>query len=109
MTMTEKIQNIKDIEARNNRLFSEWNVIQKLLSKLSFFNLVDDTVVTLNDVFDEWFKYRKLDPDNHADLFMAELFNILMDTINGRNDMEIVGLTNEETDTLIRKLFWCVM
>lgn len=44
------------------------------------------------------------DPWNHEKNFKTELLNIIMATINGRNDLEIVGMTCAETSRYIQRL-----
>ena len=58
----------------------------------------------LTTLRDEWKQFRSEDPDNHADNFRTELFEILMATINGRNDCDIVGMTPAETSRYIVRL-----
>lgn len=57
--------------------------------------------LTLPELRREWQEFRAEDPDNHADDFMTELHEILMATVNGRNDCDIVGLTPSETSDYI--------
>lgn len=56
-----------------------------------------DRTITMNELHDEWKQFKEEEPWNHADDFMSELYVILMDTVNGRNDCDIVGLTPSET------------
>lgn len=57
--------------------------------------------LTLPELHREWQEFKTEDPDNHADNFMTELFEILMATVNGRNDFDVVGLTPSETSNYI--------
>lgn len=41
---------------------------------------------------------------NHAPDFKTELFEILMATINGRNDLEILSMTHREISSLTLRL-----
>lgn len=59
---------------------------------------------TLPELRREWQEFRAEDPVNHCDDFTTELFVILMDTVNGRNDCDIVGLTPCELSNYIIKL-----
>ena len=59
---------------------------------------------TLPELFKEWKAFRQEDPVNHAESFTAELFEIIMATINGRNDCEIIGPTASELDRYTRKI-----
>lgn len=59
---------------------------------------------SLLDLRNDWKEFRADDPENHADNFKAELFEILMATINGRNDCDVVGMTAREISNYIIKL-----
>lgn len=63
-----------------------------------------DRVYTLSDLHRDWQTFRAEDPYNHADDFTTELFVILMDTVNDRNNCDIVGLTPTETCNYILAL-----
>ena len=71
---------------------------------MRFIDLNDDRVYTLSDLHRDWAQFRQEDPDNHAASFRIELFEILMATINGRNDLDIIGMTPRETSNLILRL-----
>ena len=71
---------------------------------MKFIDLNDDRVYTLQDLHRDWAQFREEYPENHAPDFKTELFEILMATINGRNDLEITGLTPWETSNLILRL-----
>ena len=71
---------------------------------MRFIDLNDDHVYTLADLKKEWEEFRAEDPENHAPDFKTEFFEILMATINGRNDLDIIGLTPQETSRLIIRL-----
>ena len=71
---------------------------------MRFIDLNDDRVYTLRDLHTDWAQFRQEDPDNHAASFRIELFEILMATINGRNDLDIIGLTPRETSNIILRL-----
>ena len=47
----------------------------------------DGRVYSLPDLWRDWQAFRKEDPDNHAASFKIEMLEILMATINGRNDL----------------------
>ena len=69
----------------------------------------DGQVYTLPDLWRDWQAFRKEDPDNHAPSFKKEMLEILMATINGRSDLEIVGLTPREVSkyiTTLRTRIW---
>ena len=71
---------------------------------MRFVDLNDDHVYTIADLKKEWQEFREEDPENHADRFKIEFFEILMATVNGRNDLEIIGLTPRETSNYIIRL-----
>ena len=71
---------------------------------MKLIDLNDDRVYTPADLKRDWAQFRKEDPENHATSFKIEFFEILMATINGRNDLEITGLTPRETSNLILRL-----
>lgn len=71
---------------------------------MQFIDLNDDRVYTLQNLHRDWVQFREEDPENHAPDFKTELFEILMATINGRNDLEILGLTHQEISSLTLRL-----
>lgn len=60
-----------------------------------------DRTLTLTDLHREWQQFKAEEPWNHADDFTTELYEILMATINGRNDCDIIGMTPSETSNYI--------
>ena len=71
---------------------------------MQFIDTNDRKTYTLSEIKRDWDLLRNQDPENCAPDFKTELFEILMATVNGRNDLEIIGLTHNETDRLIRRL-----
>lgn len=71
---------------------------------MRFIDLNDDRVYTPSDLHTDWHAFRAEDPENHAESFRIEFFEILMATINGRNDLDIIGMTSRETSNLILRL-----
>ena len=71
---------------------------------MKFIDLYDGREYTVADMKRDWAQFREEDPVNHAASFRIEFFEILMATINGRNDLEIIGLTPRETSNYIIKL-----
>lgn len=71
---------------------------------MQFIDLNDDRVYSLQDLHRDWTQFRKEDPENHAPDFKTELFEILMATINGRNDLEILELKHREISSLTLRL-----
>lgn len=70
-------------------------------------NLYDDSIVTIKDLFDGWKENRKTDPENYSKYFVRYMIVIIMDTINGRNDYNIIDLTPTEIERLL-KMLWKV-
>ena len=71
---------------------------------MKFIDLNDDRVYTLQDLHRDWTQFREEDPENLALDFKTELFEILMATINGRNYLEILGMTHREISSLTLRL-----
>lgn len=71
---------------------------------MRFIDLNDNSVTTLSEIRRDWLAAHAEDPENTAPDFLTEIFEILMATVNGRNDLEIVGPTQRETDRLIQRL-----
>jgi hypothetical protein len=67
-------------------------------------DLNDQRVYTVADLHRDWKKLRVAEPENHADNFRTELLEIMMATVNFRNDLEIIGLTHREVDHMILRL-----
>ena len=61
----------------------------------------------LPELHTEWLALRSEDPENHAGSFKTELFEILMATVNGRNDVDVIGPTTPELCRLIDRLRRC--
>lgn len=71
---------------------------------MKFIDLNDDHIYTLAALKSDWEMFREEDPENHAENFKTELFEIMMATINGRNDLEFLGLTHKEINRLTLRL-----
>ena len=71
---------------------------------MRFIDLNDSRTYTIADLKKEWEELRAADPENHAQDFKTELFEILMATVNGRNDMDIIGPTPREISNIIIRL-----
>lgn len=59
---------------------------------------------TLHNMFEMWKQFKAEDPENHKNTFPDELLTIILDTVNGRNDLDISGLTMREVTNVVRKL-----
>ena len=71
---------------------------------MKLIDLCDGREYTAADLKREWEQFREEDPVNHASSFRTEYFEILMATVNGRNDLDIVGLTPREISSIIIRL-----
>lgn len=71
---------------------------------MRFMDLNDNTVYTLADLRRDWEALRAEDPVSYPESFRIEMLEILMATVNGRNDLEIIGLTPRETSRYILRL-----
>ena len=71
---------------------------------MKLIDLNDDRVYTITDLKKDWQVFRAQEPENHAPDFKTELSEILMATINGRNDLEILGMTHREISSLTLRL-----
>lgn len=71
---------------------------------MKFYDMLSETVITLEDLRDDYETLRNEDPESHAERFEIELFEILMATVNGRNDLEIIDMTPQEVTLFINWL-----
>ena len=71
---------------------------------MKLYDMNTETEYSIPALFTEWETFRKEDPQNHAESFKRELFTVLMDTVNGRNDYTITGITSEELERYIKKM-----
>lgn len=69
-----------------------------------FIDLNTAETITAADLCREYHTFKAEDPENHAESFKAEYFNIIMATINGRNDIDIVGQTPREIENIITRI-----
>lgn len=60
--------------------------------------------ITLQQLKNDYNELKKSEPLNHAEDFKTEYYILLMDTINGRNDIELSGLVPKEISNIIIKL-----
>ena len=60
--------------------------------------------ISLPELRNDWLTFKEEEPWNHADDFMTEAFEVLMATVSGRNDCDVVGLTPSELTNYIIKL-----
>ena len=71
---------------------------------MKLYDIEDGKVYGLQELRDDWRTFRKEEPWNHAGSFPVELLEILMATVNGRNNCEVFGLTSAELDRFIRRI-----
>lgn len=71
---------------------------------MKLYDLSTEHAYTLPELRAEWMVFRSAEPWNHADDFRTELFEIIMATVNGRNDCDVVGLTPDELRRFTAKL-----
>lgn len=71
---------------------------------MTFLDLNDHRNYSLSDLKRDWITLINEEPYNHAPRFKSELLEILMATINGRNDLEITGPTSREISKYIIRL-----
>lgn len=69
-----------------------------------FYDLYSEKTYTLTDLHKDYQIFKKEDPENHANDFSTELFEIVLATINGRNDFEIIGFTPKEIEHIIFRI-----
>ena len=63
-----------------------------------------DRDISLSELRRDWLTLSEDEPENHADDFITEMYVILMDTINGRNNCDVIGMTPSELNNYILKL-----
>ena len=63
-----------------------------------------DHPITVLDIWIEWDTGRRVDPLNYDQSFLVYMSEIMMDTINGRNDLEFLNMTVREINDLTLKL-----
>ena len=71
---------------------------------MKLYDMESNKAYTLPELFRDWKTFRKEEPWNHAETFKTEWFEILMATVNGRNDCDVIGPTATELDRYIRRL-----
>ena len=71
---------------------------------MMFCDLDSEHTYTLSEIYSEWKELKTEDPWNHSKHFMIEMFELLMATINGRNNLEIVGMMPREVNRLIIRI-----
>ena len=59
---------------------------------------------SLIELYRDWQSFRNAEPWNHGETFTIEFYNILMATVNGRNDCDVVGLLPAELSRYIIRI-----
>jgi hypothetical protein len=71
---------------------------------MTLLDAYDGRSYSMLNLFNDWKSFRAEDPVNHSARFPVEFFEILMASVNGRNDLDVVGLTPAETSRYILRL-----
>lgn len=71
---------------------------------MQFYDIDSDSKLNLIDLFRQWQEFKQIDSFNHSESFIIEMFEIIMATINGRNNLEIIGFTGNEISNIVIKL-----
>ena len=71
---------------------------------MTFIDTYSNENISLLQLWEEWKQFKAEDPLNHSNSFKTELFEILIASVNGRNDLDVIGLTNKELSNFIIKL-----
>ena len=72
-----------------------------------FIDTNDGSPVTLRDIANDYASLKAENPDEYPPSLKLEFLEILLAAINGRNDLEIVGITHRETNRMIARLRGC--
>ena len=67
-------------------------------------DICSDKDISLLELYNDYIRFKSEDTYNHADNFKTEYHEILMATINGRNDFDIVGYTGKEISNIIFRI-----
>lgn len=71
---------------------------------MTFKDIESGDIFTDKDLFMEWEDNHKTDPETYQETFSAYMINIIMATVNGRNDLDIVDMTAKEIDKVLNEL-----
>ena len=71
---------------------------------MKFQDMNTDEIYSIKDLYKDWKTFKEEDPENQCETFRAELLEIIMATINGRNDLQIIGMTGKEVSNSVIKL-----
>lgn len=71
---------------------------------MRFIDNYSDMEYSIKDLFNDYKTFKLEEPYNHCENFKTELLEIMLASINGRNDFDIIGLTSNEIEKIILKL-----
>ena len=71
---------------------------------VAFVDLNNGTVITESMLYAEWEIGKETDTETDSESFNEYLLEIILATINGRNDLEIIGATPQETSEYVNAL-----
>ena len=71
---------------------------------MKLYDMDSEKELSIMDLYNDWNTFRTEEPWNHSESFKCELHNIIMDTINGRNNCDVIGMTPAETEGYILRL-----
>ena len=82
----------------------ETDKTRKKAPQVKLYDIDNDSVITLQELKNDYTEQMKIEPYNHAETFTAEMFVLLMDTINGRNNCKTMFFTPREVSNIIDRL-----
>ena len=71
---------------------------------MTFIDTYDGRPYTMRALHDDYISFRQDEPYNHAPDFVTELYEILMASVNGRNDLDVINMTPREIESYIYRL-----
>lgn len=71
---------------------------------MKLFDIDSEKLYSLQELKSEYSQFNEADPVNHCDTFTVELYEIIMATINGRNNCDVCGMTPRELSGYIARL-----
>ncbi len=71
---------------------------------MRFKDTLSGDIYTLQTLYRDYLRFRNECPDEYPATFKAELLEIMLATVNGRNDLEVIGLPPAEIDRFILRL-----
>lgn len=71
---------------------------------MRFYDYESREIITTARIYSDWKTFRLEEPENHAETFSAEFFETIKATINGRNDLDIIGMKPAEIEGVLRRI-----